>query len=94
MSAPSAHDVCVIGGGVTGAGVARDLSLRGLSVLLLEKGDDLYRLDHLERDREFTWESYNPEDVRAMLTTTVDSWADLDTEAMITGLYRAREKGS
>src|SRR5207237_8505916 len=39
MSAPSAHDVCVIGGGITGAGVARDLSLRGLSVLLLEKGD-------------------------------------------------------
>ena len=36
---PSAHDVCVIGGGVTGAGIARDLSLRGLSVLLLEKGD-------------------------------------------------------
>ena len=29
----------VVGGGVTGAGVARDLSLRGLSVLLLEKGD-------------------------------------------------------
>src|SRR3979411_3044438 len=39
MSASSAHDVCVIGGGVTGAGVARDLSLRGLSVLLREKGD-------------------------------------------------------
>ena len=39
MAAPSAHDVIVIGGGVTGAGVARDLSLRGLSVLLLEKGD-------------------------------------------------------
>ncbi|HYL08148.1 MAG TPA: FAD-dependent oxidoreductase [Candidatus Udaeobacter sp.] len=38
-AAPSAHDVIVIGGGVTGAGVARDLSLRGLSVLLLEKGD-------------------------------------------------------
>jgi len=31
--------VCVIGGGVTGAGIARDLSLRGLSVLLLDKGD-------------------------------------------------------
>jgi len=29
----------VIGGGVTGAGIARDLALRGLSVLLLEKGD-------------------------------------------------------
>ena len=39
MTAPSAHDVVVIGGGITGAGVARDLSLRGLSVLLLEKGD-------------------------------------------------------
>ncbi|TMF44970.1 MAG: glycerol-3-phosphate dehydrogenase/oxidase [Chloroflexi bacterium] len=39
MSAPSAQDVCVIGGGVTGAGIARDLSLRGLSVLLLEKSD-------------------------------------------------------
>jgi glycerol-3-phosphate dehydrogenase len=39
VSPPSAHDVCVIGGGVTGAGIARDLSLRGLSVLLLEKGD-------------------------------------------------------
>ncbi len=39
MSGPGAYDVVVIGGGVTGAGVARDLSLRGLSVLLLEKGD-------------------------------------------------------
>ena len=39
MTAPSVHDVVVIGGGVTGAGIARDLSLRGLSVLLLEKGD-------------------------------------------------------
>jgi glycerol-3-phosphate dehydrogenase len=39
VSPPSDHDVCVIGGGVTGAGIARDLSLRGLSVLLLEKGD-------------------------------------------------------
>ena len=39
MAGPSSYDVVVIGGGVTGAGVARDLSLRGLSVLLLEKGD-------------------------------------------------------
>jgi glycerol-3-phosphate dehydrogenase len=38
-AAASLYDVVVIGGGVTGAGVARDLSLRGLSVLLLEKGD-------------------------------------------------------
>ncbi|TMD96267.1 MAG: FAD-dependent oxidoreductase [Chloroflexi bacterium] len=39
MAASGSYDVAVIGGGVTGAGVARDLSLRGLSVLLLEKGD-------------------------------------------------------
>ncbi len=36
---PSLHDVIVIGGGVTGAGVARDLALRGASVLLLEQHD-------------------------------------------------------
>jgi glycerol-3-phosphate dehydrogenase len=33
------YDVIVIGGGVTGAGVARDAALRGLSCLLLEKDD-------------------------------------------------------
>jgi len=32
-------DVIVIGGGCTGTGVARDLSLRGLSVTLIERGD-------------------------------------------------------
>jgi glycerol-3-phosphate dehydrogenase len=32
-------DVVVIGGGATGSGVAWDLSLRGLSVILVEKGD-------------------------------------------------------
>ena len=33
------YDVIVIGGGVTGAGVARDCALRGLNVLLLERHD-------------------------------------------------------
>lgn len=33
------HDVVVIGGGVTGAGVALDAAARGLSVVLLEAGD-------------------------------------------------------
>lgn len=32
-------DVCVIGGGVNGAGIARDAAGRGLSVILLEKDD-------------------------------------------------------
>jgi glycerol-3-phosphate dehydrogenase len=33
------YDLIVIGGGITGAGVARDAALRGLSCLLFEKGD-------------------------------------------------------
>lgn len=33
------YDVIVIGGGITGAGIALDATLRGLSVLLLEKKD-------------------------------------------------------
>src|SRR5512146_1603250 len=32
-------DIIVIGGGITGAGCVRDAALRGLSCLLLEKGD-------------------------------------------------------
>src|SRR6476619_3832248 len=32
-------DLLVIGGGITGAGVARDAALRGLSVALVEKDD-------------------------------------------------------
>ncbi|MFV2016527.1 MAG: FAD-dependent oxidoreductase, partial [Candidatus Heimdallarchaeota archaeon] len=33
------YDLIVVGGGITGAGVARDAVLRGLKVALLEKGD-------------------------------------------------------
>ncbi len=32
-------DVIIIGGGITGAGTARDCAMRGLNVLLVEKGD-------------------------------------------------------
>src|SRR5512132_1064450 len=32
-------DVLVIGGGATGAGVLRDLALRGIRAVLVEKGD-------------------------------------------------------
>ncbi|MBU3951863.1 MAG: FAD-dependent oxidoreductase, partial [Proteobacteria bacterium] len=31
--------VLVIGGGATGTGIARDLSLRGVRVILIEKSD-------------------------------------------------------
>jgi glycerol-3-phosphate dehydrogenase len=33
------YDVVVVGGGMAGAGVARDLALRGLAVVLVDKGD-------------------------------------------------------
>ena len=33
------YDLCVVGGGITGAAIARDASLRGLKVLLVEKED-------------------------------------------------------
>lgn len=32
-------DIAIVGGGITGAGIARDAAMRGLSVALLEKGD-------------------------------------------------------
>lgn len=38
MSRPD-YDLCVIGGGINGAGIARDAAGRGLSVLLVEAGD-------------------------------------------------------
>lgn len=33
------YEVLIIGGGVTGAGIARDLAMRGIQTVLLEKGD-------------------------------------------------------
>jgi glycerol-3-phosphate dehydrogenase len=39
VAASGAYDLAVIGGGINGAGIARDAAGRGLSVLLLEQGD-------------------------------------------------------
>ena len=39
VSEPSSFDLVVIGGGINGAGIARDAAGRGLSVLLCEKDD-------------------------------------------------------
>lgn len=38
-SSQSTYDLCVIGGGIHGAGIARDAAGRGLRVILLEKDD-------------------------------------------------------
>src|SRR5438552_11275558 len=32
-------DLCIVGGGITGAGVALDAATRGLTVALIDKGD-------------------------------------------------------
>jgi len=37
--ADKSYDVLIVGGGINGAGIARDLALRGLQVLLVDKGD-------------------------------------------------------
>ena len=39
MVRASRFDAIVIGGGINGAGIARDAAMRGLKVLLIEKGD-------------------------------------------------------
>lgn len=36
---PEPYDLLIVGGGINGAGIARDAAGRGLSVLLVEKGD-------------------------------------------------------
>jgi glycerol-3-phosphate dehydrogenase len=38
-AASEVNDLLVVGGGITGAGVAREAALRGLSVVLLDRGD-------------------------------------------------------
>jgi glycerol-3-phosphate dehydrogenase len=39
MTAPSSYDLVIVGGGINGAGIARDAAGRGLRVLLCEKSD-------------------------------------------------------
>ena len=39
MAAPGSVDLLIVGGGINGAGIARDAAGRGLSALLVERGD-------------------------------------------------------
>ncbi len=39
MTEPSTYDLLIVGGGINGAGIARDAAGRGLSVLLVEQAD-------------------------------------------------------
>jgi hypothetical protein len=60
----------------------------------VERGGMRYRLT-VERDSD-PWDKYelDPDAARAALSETVGSWADLDTDALITDIYRRREEGS
>ena len=40
------------------------------------------------------FDGYDPELVREAIAATTGSWADLDIEAIVEEVYRAREEGS
>lgn len=52
------------------------------------------KIRRLEREDEDIWAGYDAEQVRQAIAETAGSWADLDTDALIDKLYRAREEGS
>jgi hypothetical protein len=60
----------------------------------VERGGMLYRLT-VERDSD-PWNEYKPDPnaVLAALDETVGSWSDIDTDVLITDIYRWREEGS
>jgi hypothetical protein len=60
--------------------------------LLLDKDGVLYRLER--EGAEDIWAGYDPRKVPRALDKTVGSWADLDIDAVIAEIYRAREEGS
>lgn len=62
--------------------------------VVLESDGERYRLDRMERDREDIWEGYDPEKVREAVEKTAGTWADLDADALIADIYRARKEGS
>lgn len=70
--------------------LARLLEYVDTTPLRLEKNGVVYRVTR-EDDR---WAGYDPQKVRAAVRATAGSWADLDTDALIEQLYRARDKGS
>lgn len=47
-----------------------------------------------EAVREPLWAGYDPRKVEEALASTAGSWRDLDPDALIAELYRAREEGT
>jgi hypothetical protein len=70
--------------------LARLLEHVDSTALRLETNGVVYRV--VREDN--AWAGYDPAKVRAAVRATAGSWADLDTDALIADLYRAREEGS
>ena len=51
-------------------------------------------MDLREKEPEDMFDVYDPELVREAIAATTGSWADLDIEAIVEEVYRAREEGS
>jgi hypothetical protein len=63
--------------------------------VLRSGGQDLAVLTPVEPGRSGDlWAGYDPDAVRAAIDATAGSWADLDVDAVIAHVYRAREEGS
>lgn len=72
--------------------LAHFLDKAGDTPLLLEKDGMLFRVTKEATVHE--WEGYDPARVKAAILKTAGSWADIDTDAFMNQLYRAREDGS
>ncbi len=76
-----------------GSELARLLDEADVAPLILERNGERYRLNR-EEEKEDIWAGYDPEKVRKALAETAGSWADIDTDALIADIHRAREEGS
>ncbi len=72
-------------------GLARLLELADTAPIVLERDGVRYRL---AREDEDPWAGYDAARVRRALAKTAGSWADIDVEAAIAAVYRARAEGS
>jgi len=75
-----------------GSDVAKLLDGAAISPLLLEKEGKLYRLGRTEE--EDLWADYDAPAVDEAITAAAGNWADLDADALIAAVYRARSEGS
>lgn len=60
--------------------------------LLLDFENETYRVEASSNVED--WPDPDPEKVREILDRVIGSWADLDIDAEIEAVYKAREEGS